>query len=276
MKVVRWVLKAQLLLATSLFPEVITVENFDRLEKEVEHLDERSLLVLDIDYTILIPKDVIMRPVARKLRSKILRDENVDLFNLTEKEKIAFSIIYNEYEYKITDPKILSIIDRARENQVSLMAMTASITGNFGLLPKTEEYRFNQLVNLGIDFRDRAPYSDPITFHEYQIYYRSPRYEYGILFSDLVPKSHVFASFLKKIGIYSFKKIVFVDDRKDYLHAIEKILEQEGVEFLGLHYIGASLLPDELNEEVGRLQFHSLFKEERWIDDEEAKKILGL
>lgn len=276
MRSIQMVVSISIFFATSLFGEVLTVENFDRLEKEVENLDEQSLLIMDIDYTLVIPKDMIMRPIARKMRNKILKDKKVDLFHLTDREKDAFSILYNEYEVMLTDPRILSILERARENKVSMMAMTASLTGPFGLIPSIEEYRLNQLINLGIDFRDVAPYSESLHFHEYKIFYRSPTYCNGILFSDLMPKSSVFASFLKKIGVYSFKKVVFVDDRKDYLHSIEKILENEGVQFLGLHYVGMSCLPDKPIEEIGKLQFQYLFEHQKWIDDEQAKNILGL
>lgn len=276
MKLFRILFGINIFFISPIIGKVLTIENFNRLEQEVEHLDSQSLLIMDIDYTLLIPKDMIMRPIARKMRNKILKDENVDLFHLSDREKDAFSILYNEYEVILTDPKILKILEKARENRVTMMAMTASLTGPFGLLPSIEKYRLDQLLNLGIDFRDVAPYSKPLQFHEYKIFYRSPRYIDGILFSDLMPKSSVFASFLKKIGVYSFNKVVFVDDRKDYLDSIEKILESQGVQFLGLHYIGASLLPDKPIEEIGRLQFQYLFKHQRWISDEEAKKILGL
>lgn len=249
------------------------VDDLELFEEELKTLDRNSFLIFDLDYTIIVPKDTVMRPCCRKLRSKLLKEFKVE----PGYQEYIFSIIYDQYEVELIDPKILDLIRYAKKQQIPTIAFTGSMTGQFGILESIEQWRYEQLQSFGIQFSPGFDLGDtPFYFDSFAIMKRYPSYYEGILFTDLVPKGAVLMSFLKKID-WIPKKVVFIDDRYDYLKSVESTLEPLGVEFIGFHYTAApDGFEDDVSERVARFQYQTLIDERKWVSDISAKKILGI
>ena len=68
-----------------------------------------------------------------------------------------------------------------------------------------------------------------------------------------------------------FEKILFVDDKREYLESVAKFAREASIEFLGIEYTAVEDSKIEpLNKERVKLQLDVLEKEYKWLSDEEA------
>jgi len=127
------------------------------------------------------------------------------------------------------------------------MALTANLTGELASVKSMEDWRIQSLQRLGIDFSHVAPHKEAMVFPDLPLYRgNSPAYKEGILFANgtCCSKGEILTAFIKKAGSYP-RKIIFIDDREENLHSVEKALYQfdPSIEYLGVHYLGAKQYP---------------------------------
>ncbi len=245
---------------------IFEVRDLSKFEQEVSLLNRNSLVLFDIDYTILTPKDAALKPCGRHLRRKFLH-----VLGAKRREWLQ-SIIGLEGEEELMDGAIPSIIQRMQKEKIPVIGFTALETGEYGKIVNSEDWRLNQLKKFNIDFSSAFHQINPIILTEinpYNSHY--PIFKNGVLFSNHQPKGEVFIAFLGRIG-WKPCKILFMDDSIDQLKSVESAAKALGIEFIGFHYIAAETIPCELDEKLGEFQFRNLVEHERWLPDAEAKK----
>lgn len=258
---------------THLSSTIHEVYDLDLFTEETEKLTSDDLIIYDIDNTLIAPEDLIMRASCRKLRSKLLQEFKVK----PDYQEYIFSLIYERYKVNLVDPQIVDLIISQQRRGIPAIALTGSMTAKFGVLESIEKWRYNQIGRLGIDFSPSFNLSeDPYYFSRFAIMMRYPSFYKGILFTDLVPKGAVLIAFLNKLD-WKPRKVVFIDDRADYLKSVRSSLEAIGVEFIGFHYRAAEeSIYEEEAEKLGRFQYESLIERRQWVPDRQARKELGL
>lgn len=255
-------------LAPMLNAVIIETPNLVPLENEIENLDEETLVVFDVDLTLIVPQDLVLRgrdkfwPLAKQKTSK-----------LQDGGERCLSLLLLQSKSQLIDPKVLDLIEALKKKNVPVMALTAIPSGKFGLIPNVEDWRIQQLASLGLHFGSTAPYAEEIHFTEFQGKGNPPIFKQGVIASGRYPKGKVLASFLRKID-WQPKRVIFIDDLINFVKSVETEMDKLGIDHTSYLYTAADELPSEFNEEFAHFRLDYLIEHDIWLSDEEAQKIL--
>ncbi|MDF2578133.1 MAG: putative secreted protein [Chlamydiales bacterium] len=193
---------------------------------------DEILGILDVDLVLTQPSDPAFQmatanryaPILQELLQPLTKEQKHLLFHLLVTENIPILI---EEESPVIVKKL--------QSDFPIIALTGSggVTLNLDEEVKFEEWRLNDLRRLGFDFSNAFPQSSLCLD--------------GILFSNGAEnKGRVLINFLQEVK-YKPHKIVFVDDLKENLESVEKILQEtfSDIEFIGLYYVGATNYPSQ-------------------------------
>lgn len=271
------VLVAFIAISTPSHALVIETHDLEVINQELQTLDDECLVVFDVDDTLIMTEDQILRANSGWFDSKhpiitefwqAAKERNKDRDTLVSK-------IFLKGKRRLIDERILNVIDTLNRNNVNTIALTALPAGPLGLIPRLDDWRIDNMLSLGIDFHPSAPHPDEIAFTELEKDGLTPVYKRGILFSSRQPKGKVLWAFLNRIQ-WKPKKVIFIDDYLSFIKTVEEELEAAQIEHISFHYTGATHhFPVVIDEEVARLQSDHLLEHEEWLSDTEAKNKLS-
>ena len=248
------------------------VKNLHLLEQEIPKLDEHSLVIFDIDDTLVIAENgfgsrhnkkgfAIWYPLYEKLRKAISRD----------KLKVLLSRM--DVESQLIDKNVIHLIDLIKKQNAKVCALTLAFTGKCGDEEHNEEHRFQTLQKLGIDFRSSFPEYESFTLSELVTEDSVPMFHKGILLTAYSTKGQTLTVFLNTINWWP-NKIIFIDDRIEKLEDVARIAKEKNIEFLGLHYLATEDLPCDVDPKVAEFQMNYLLEHEQWVGEEKAKELM--
>jgi hypothetical protein len=244
-----------------------SVKSFELLEQSISSFNEDSLIVFDIDETILYKKDRILRtPLGHMKYADDMPFEDL-LF--------LFGRAFRDCEQALTDSRLLFLIDQIKKQKAKIIALTFGESGRLGVIESFPEFRVEELNRYGVDFSSSFPELGrleipvPIATHNGKL----PLFYNGIICANRVSKEIALESFLAEIN-WLPKKLVFIDDFQKYVFKIQKFAEKKGIEYLGLHYVKVREEDKDLNYKIADIQFEHLKTKEIWLSDYEARKVL--
>lgn len=256
-----------LLSVSAVYSKVLAVKDLCLFEKEIQSLDHDSLILFDIDYTILTPEDAALKPCGKGLRKKFLH--NLD----PQKRARLQSILGIDGKEELVDQKSPFLIQNIQARGIPVIALTALETGTYGKIINMEDWRLNRLKHFGIDFTVSFQDFNPLYLTELSPYNdHYPLFKNGVLFTNLRPKGEVLTTFLRKID-WKPTKLLFIDDSLSQIQSVESAAEALGIEFIGFHYTATGNASCKLNQTLGEFQFQYLIENEKWLPDKEAIKI---
>lgn len=267
---------AILTFATNIFSHIIETPDLTLIEKELNDLDENCLVVFDVDDTLIMPEDQILRvdhfnteanPIVHQFWERIkLLDEQA--------RQNLISKIFLTAKRNIIDEKVLDLIDNLKKKNVKVIALTALTTGKFGHIERLEDWRIHHLRSMGIDFHPSAPHSEEIIFDDVNGIGTKPVFKEGIIASSRYPKGQVLVSFLNKIE-WKPKKIIFVDDYINFINSVETELTTADIDHICFHYTATDKMEIKLDMKVVQMQCDHLLEHHEWLSDEEALQRLS-
>lgn len=65
-------------LQATLLADIIEITNLNEANQEFLQLDDNSLVLFDVDYTLLIPNDAILRPCGQLIQ-KLVVNKNINV-----------------------------------------------------------------------------------------------------------------------------------------------------------------------------------------------------
>lgn len=247
---------------------IFEIENLKKFEETLQKLDKSSLVLFDVDYTLLTPQDASLKPCGKGLRRKFLH-----VLDLKRREYLQ-SILALESEEELMDRSFPLLIEEMQKNNVPVIGLTALETGEYGKIKQLEDWRISQLKKFNMDFSSEFRDYNPIILTECNSYNgHYPLFKNGVLFTNRQPKGEVLSNFLKKVG-WVPNRILFMDDSIDQIKSVESAAKILGIEFIGFHYTAAEKNSCEFDPLVGEFQFKNLVENETWLRKTEAKKIL--
>lgn len=235
------------------------------LDKEA---DQETLVIFDVDDVLIAPTDefAITDPIRKKL-SKELKSKYD-----REKHQILLSDFFMKRKVRLVNSRIIDLLTDLKERHVPVTALTGWWTGRFGNILAMEELRFKGLSDVNISFTEISPFKSDNKFPDLQTKGGIPIVKNGIILTALADKGETFLAALNKEKL-KFKKIIFIDDDLDQIESVKKACKKLGVNFIGIHYTEAKLIPlPKLNEEMEKLRFEILEKEHIWLSDQELAK----
>lgn len=258
---------------TQLSAQIIEAPTLDSFEEALKELDANSLVLLDVDDTLLMPKDCILQSNAERYVLQYSKDAYLETNKNAPKNIPA--LIWAKMQYETVNPKLVDIVQDLQIKNIKTIAFTNAPIGPHDSIPSMEDWRIEHLKQNQFDFSSAFPDFPLLPFDlNTGIFarFKTPApvlFKLGVLYANGQHKGPVLKAFLKVINCKP-SIIFFLDDRLDYLKSVEKALEGSDIAFVGFHYTEAKAKPCKVNGPVARFQFLHLYRDGEWLNDDEA------
>ena len=187
-----------------------------------EHTKD-TLVVFDIDNTLIAPTGDLGGDAWFSFMFNEYLKRGYSVHDAVEQIHPAYVAIQETIVFKTVEPDTASFI-KTLEKDVSVMALTAR---SFRLIDHTIEL----LENLDIRF---TPLADDLHILESNGI-RPAHYQHGIIFSGNNDKGKMLVTFFDKFN-YHPKKVIFIDDKLNYLISVDRALSARNIPFVGIRY----------------------------------------
>lgn len=247
-----------------LFPVgTIQTAHHAAIEWAIKNASEDSLVIFDIGNVILAPNDAVLHLNHRHWLKAWLEKENIP-FDASSWRELA-KIVDLEAEAHIVYPSLPKIISEGKA-KTRMMAFSRYWIGPTKNGTTFEEQRLKSIRNVNIDFEE--PFPSAAGWHDVT---HQSTYANGILLTEAPLKGPVFTAFLNKIK-WLPKSIVFIDDRKEQCESMTEAAHSLNIPILCIHYTEAIVNAPLLDPAIANVQMRTLIDEQRWINDEQARK----
>lgn len=248
-----------------LFPTIYTI---DEMRQALSGVEEKAVVFVDVDDTLITPQSKLFRWTSphrfliddlKKDREKYPNFEKIISHWRLTRKTMLISAGWPEF-----------IQDLKKRSKV--YALTKMESGALGKIPSMEKWRHEELKSKGISF---TPLFDDLkeTLLQKEKTGLNPSSFYeGIFITGSFPKSVVIQSYLK---VYKPKKIIFIDDRVEYIQDVQQECQKHNVPYLGIHFKGMERIDGTPDPKVAEIQRYSLFEKCQWLEDEEAEEMLN-
>jgi len=248
------------------------IHDFSSINSLVDDSPSNTLFIFDVDYVLLIPQVRVFWPVGRDIALKLYNLLLAPL-SLEVREKLI-SITLKQAKVQLMDADLTFLFSQLAAKNIKFIALTACDVGRRGDIEKLEDWRCNQLKDLGLLFRDSFPHHSRLVLNQLPPQeYSYPVFQEGVIFSTNYPKGEALGAFL---DIINFKPhhIIFIDDKLEHLQSVDKATKLRNITYRGFQFRKAYTLQECLDEKIVELQYEHLIKHHQWLSDEEASKLL--
>ena len=228
-----------------------------------DNLSDNLVLFLDIDDTLIRPAARAFTSVGKNFIDYIKGNKNI----YDNYEKIISTWRLNR-QILLVDKNWPKIINNLK-NSVKIYGLSKMDTGNFGLINSMQEWRYNELLKLGIEFS----LSSELEAYDNKALAGESVFYGGIFSTGFSSKSATINSYLQLLNP---NIIILVDDRLENLIDVHDFCENNNIKFIGILFKAIqfnNLSKQEL--EILDLQMEYLIKNEIWLEDAEIVKILN-
>ena len=292
-------LKSSILLSTlAILPacsllesDIKEINSIQEVKSVFEQATQDDLFVFDIDQVLLEPEDLPLQPrfYENPKLKKIFDDFEAFIKNKNNPEayeKLTFSKSMLQCKIQPIEQALIDNILAIQKRNIKVIALTAYHTGRFGLIERLEAWRYDLLLNLGLNFSDsfvpKEIMFDKLQKSEYATKYKSekgkdlsPTIFYKGIICTLFPKGIALKAFLEKIK-YKPKCIYFFDDRPKNVESVVEEMKKMGIKCQGFVYQAATINRSEadLDIEVAQLKYELMKQRDDYVSYFEAKEIL--
>lgn len=266
-------------IALSLSAEILPVQDLSTIRQTLVNLDEETLLIFDIDETLIKFDDPLLRTCGKHILKKYV----AQLASLPPERNPhhlsygdIFSLVLTQAPCSLVDPTSPRMVQKAQWHGARTLALTAMPTGKIGVIEDMMEWRLAQLSAFGFDFSCTFPSLPPTDLpasdspRAFPIPSGPPQFKAGVICCGGISKGEVLLSFLPLLN-WTPKQVICLDDSKSQLDSLEKALGERGIPFIGYHYTATDALPCLIDEEVAQFQLRYLIEEQKWLTREEAE-----
>jgi hypothetical protein len=249
------------LASISVFSAIFEIAHFNELER---YVGSDSMLLLDIDDTLITPKQMLGNDTWFGYRCKKYQDDGCSPSAALEKTLAEFEAIRHLSRMGLVEPHIADVIQSVQKEGCRVMGITIQ---GLALASRT----VLQLSEHEIDLSQTSQFPDDFCF---SVQNHAALFRRGIIFTSGKSKGEAFFRFCDILGNLP-KKIVAVDDKLTHLQSIEKEAQERGVEFIGLRYKYSDVKKRAFSPQIVDYQLnHSTIT--HLLSDEEARAALNI
>lgn len=257
----RWICSFLMLFSLSLHAgEIFSTADFALIKEEANKLDSNSLILFDVDATLIVPDDAILRPKGKALFKKLIS-------NHSDTDKDLFRDIRMSAPHSIVDHKSIKLVRKLQRKKIPVLAFTAAAANLKNAKPG--EWRVRELKGYGFDFSRSFQNLTTLFFPKNPEQPYCPMYNSGVLYSSLHPKGDILVLFLQSIDLKP-KKVIFIDDELDQVRCVVDAMDKQGIPCIGIHYTAVNDMFAELDSELANFQVNFFAKNNIWVCDYEA------
>jgi hypothetical protein len=252
---------------------ITQIDSYAQATQTLASADENTLVLFDVDYTLIMPETVMCRKKVQKEHAAWFKELVEHTLKNSSKSKEYIQSLQRAHDNaRLIEPEIPHMIESLQKRGVKVIALTALQTGSFHTIPSLPVWRFNKLLDVGINLSS-IPYDDEIFETLQPPNSTSPVLYRGILCSTTLAKGLVVGAFLDRIG-WTPSQVIFFDDHLTRVKEVAQEMQLRDIPFCGFHYRGADKVPGELNKELATLQYTHLVQYEEWLNDAAAEALL--
>lgn len=247
--------------------------NFIPVENILKIINKKDVLVIfDVDDVLITPSEEndFRHPYRTMLWNDITNELPLNKIVVLE------SIILSSSQRILVESRIANMFDYLKSQQIPTIALTATGTGNFGIIQQKEDFRIKELQNVNIFFEHVTPLHGKCRLPELEntnfIFSECkgiPMLKSGIIFTAGVDKGLILEQIFSQYSYYP-KTIVFIDDNFQNINSLENLCIKLKINFYGFHYKAASLIPlPVIDETLEKLRFEILKNKNVWLNYKE-------
>lgn len=239
--------------------KIITLSSIEEMKSLTQNLPKKSVILIDVDDTLITPKTSSFRVIESELNliDEIKKDKHLypNYEEIMSNWRLSRKIILVEDGW----PQIIN----DWKNKYKVFALTKMDTGSFGNIKSMEEWRYNELKNLGITFSQQKNINIKNI--------NSPSHYKGIFMTGKHLKSETISTYLSALDT---SYIVFIDDKIEYLEDVAQFCDQNKIPFMGILYRGVDNISIKLDPKIKKIQKEYLIREAKWLEDDQAISLL--
>lgn len=262
-------------------PNVREIYSIDQANPVLAGADDHTLVGFDVDDTLFYPADVMCRRWFKETRfGKELCKKHDDYINSKENPQEYRAMILSKIgktgkSFPVeanTAATIYNLLSRG----VKVIAVSNCLTGSHGVIESYQKWRFNRLVDLGMDFSTSFGIKK-IDLQKFTATDKKPVFYKGICLTDWINKGKgkgtVIGALLDATG-FRPNKIIFFDDGIEHCSEVQDEAERRGIPHQIFHYRAAERLPLHFDRRVIKLQYKNLIEQDEHIIEEQARNKL--
>ncbi len=252
------------------------IDSLEQVANILETADRNSLVIFDIDDTLISPADTIEQTwfhhspdgqkVYKELDAYIKTKDNPRQYSEMMTEKIK-----SKTKFKLIEDESLQLIHKLQNKNVKVMALTNCSTGPGKIIDSWQSWRSDNLKQVGIDFSSSFDLQ-AIDLSKFIKSGDKPVFYKGILLTDGVEKGVVLGAFLDAINFVA-DQIFFFDDQENQVKSVEKMAIARGIPYQGFIFRGAEKLVHIFDPAVIQLQLQYI-KNDDYITEVQASELL--
>jgi hypothetical protein len=262
--------------------EIEGIERIDCIHEAMgifEQATQDDMFVFDVDDVILESQDPAKQSRFRNSLeiTRIVQEFDTDVRAFMRPQQYSdfmLSLALQSKRKPVEEALIRKIHDIQARN-LRVIALTCINTGKAGWEKCLEEWRYKQLLDVGIDFSSSfnvqnivldglraSEHSKPAMFHK------------GILCTSGFAKGAVLSAFLKKIE-RTPKKIYFFDDCRENVESVVDEMKDLGIKCKGFVYNAAKIeqLPKVQTIRIIIFQYELMKQTEEYVSYSQAKEL---
>ncbi|MCP5469997.1 MAG: DUF2608 domain-containing protein [Chlamydiales bacterium] len=246
-----------MLLALPLFAEIHEVNRFEEIKK---YATADTLVILDIDNTLIMPKQELGSDQWFRYRLDHYRKQGKSYPEALELALPEWEAVQNITDVQLVEPETAQVITELQSKHIRVMGLT---TRGLALAMRTVQ----QLRSVGIDLAVSAPTSEEIPLlNPHAILFRR-----GILFTAGTHKGKGLQKLFNELNFHP-KRILFINDKRGNLRQLEEGVDEMNIPFIGLRYGFLDHKVRHFRSDIADLQFKDF---QAIISDDDAAKILN-
>lgn len=230
-----------------------------KMEETFPHIDGNTLIVLDIDNTLIHPAQMLGSDEWFRYRVGFYKNKGLEFDPALEKALAEWMSVQCITQMELAEENLDKIVADWQNKGYDVIGLT---TRGLGMATRT----IAQLDSVNIDLERTALKSNDFLFDNG----RSCLYRKGILFTANTHKGRALETLINHLD-YQPKKVVFINDKRSHLVPVQTICQNLGIDYVGCRYGALDQRVASFDAKVADIQF------ERYrsiISDEEARKAL--
>lgn len=255
------------------YSDIKTIFSLKEAQSTLEHLDSNALVIFDVDETLIMSIDKIRRRHPEEIINQFTQAHfDSQIKDIVHKEYLD-SIRLKMSAQKLIEPESSNLINSLQAKNIRVIALTHMNAGSYYTIESMEEWRYQQLYDLGVNLSLHNPNNIilknlPMGRSSHPIFHK------GILAtSRSCSKGQALAELLRQLN-WTPSSIIFFDDYEEHLNFVHEEMKKLNIPCTAFHYKATETIDSTIDIELASFQYQHLMKHEKWLSDIQAKELM--
>lgn len=239
--------------------------NSPTINKIEEWVDKDTLVFIEIDDTLMMPKSLMFSFDSNPHR--VFIENLISLGRRMPAYNSAVAAWFQQRQVKLVEEGWVDFINRLKGRGVVVYGLCSMPLH----LLNIEEKRYIEAKALGITFSNSVNNQQDMVIEKKEAWFS--RFYKGIIFTGPYSKSHTLLEFLRVTNNVPAKMLI-ISNVKHEIKAIDSALRIFNMDYRSVHYLGSREVRGRPDHDLVNLQQKELIQNGKWLEDDAAKLLL--